>query len=793
MSSFLNNFKDKILLIDGAMGTEIQKRIDNPGINPELLNITSPHIIRSIHKDYALAGAHIITANTFGANRYKLKNSGYSVEDVIVKGIELTKGFEGCYSALDIGPIGVMLKNNTEYDFEYFYSAFKEQVLAGVKAGCDIVLIETMTDIYEAKAAILAVKENSDLPVFCTMTLQENGRTLTGTDVLTIVSILESLGVDALGLNCSFGPEEMIPFVEELVKYSSINVAIQPNAGLPKIVDDKTVFDLSPSSFSDTILKIVSAGVNIVGGCCGTSPEHIAELKKCICNQKSSPVIDKGYTFVSSSTKTVIFNDIKIIGERINPTGKKKLKEAIKNGDMDYIVNLAVQQDKEGADILDVNAGVPGIDEADSIIAMINEISNHTSLPIQIDSSDEKVIEKALRLYNGKALVNSVNGKEESLNKILPLVKKFGCCIVGLTMDDNGIPVKSIDRFEIAKKIVESAERLGIPRKNIFIDTLTLTASAQQEDVFETLVALKTVKDILNVKTCLGVSNVSYGLPEREILTSVFLTSALTMGLDAPIMNPASEKSMEAIRAFKVIRNLDNDSENYINYYNKNKGATKEIVTPESKNIDLKQSIINAMKNEAESIAKNLLETKSGLEIINEYIAPALDIVGIKYEKGEIFLPQLLNSAETVQKIFELIKEKQQASSEVDSSKKILLATVQGDVHDIGKNIVKMLLENYGYNIIDLGKDVKINQVVETAIQKNISLVGLSALMTTTVQNMKKTIIALKAEIPDIKVMVGGAVLNEEYSKEIKADYYGKDALSAVAIAKDHFQKNQEV
>jgi 5-methyltetrahydrofolate--homocysteine methyltransferase len=793
MSSFLNNFKDKILLIDGAMGTEIQKRIDNPGINPELLNITSSHIIRSIHKDYALAGAHIITANTFGANRYKLKNSGYSVEDVIVKGIELTKGFEGCYSALDIGPIGVMLKNNTEYDFEYFYSAFKEQVLAGVKAGCDIVLIETMTDIYEAKAAILAVKENSDLPVFCTMTLQENGRTLTGTDVLTIVSILESLGVDALGLNCSFGPEEMIPFVEELVKYSSINVVIQPNAGLPKIVDDKTVFDLSPSSFSDTILKIVSAGVNIVGGCCGTSPEHIAELKKCICNKKSSPVIDKGYTFVSSSTKTVVFNDIKIIGERINPTGKKKLKEAIKNGDMDYIINLAVQQDKEGADILDVNAGVPGIDEADSIIAMINEISNHTSLPIQIDSSDEKVIEKALRLYNGKALVNSVNGKEESLKSILPLIKKYGCCIVGLTMDDNGIPVKSIDRFEIAKKIVESAERLGISRKNIFIDTLTLTASAQQEDVFETLVALKTVKDTLNVKTCLGVSNVSYGLPEREILTSVFLTGALTMGLDAPIMNPASEKSMEAIRAFKVIRNLDNDSKNYINYYNKNKVATKEIATPESKNIDLKQSIINAMKNEAESIAKNLLETKSGLEIINEYIAPALDIVGVKYEKGDIYLPQLLNSAETVQKIFELIKEKQQASSEVDSSKKILLATVQGDVHDIGKNIVKMLLENYGYNIIDLGKDVKIDQVVETALKENIKLVGLSALMTTTVQNMKKTIIALKAEIPDIKVMVGGAVLNEEYSKEIKADYYGKDALSAVAIAKEFFQAVQKI
>jgi 5-methyltetrahydrofolate--homocysteine methyltransferase len=788
MSKIFEPYKNKILLFDGAMGTEIQKRVNDPGIHPETLNLIAPDVIRSIHSDYAKAGANIMTSNTFGANRYKLNHSKYSVEDVISSAIELTKGFEGCLSALGLGSIGLLINNTSAVNFENVYDIFKEQVVAGVNAGCDLVIIETMTDIYEAKAAILAVKENSNLPVFCSMTLQENGRTLTGSDVITIVSILESLGVDALGLNCSFGPKEMLPFIQQLTYYSSTNVIVQPNAGLPKFIDGKTVYNLSPSQFASTMSDIIDLGVNIIGGCCGTSPSHIAELAKMIKNKQPKPPFDKNYTFVSSSTKTIIVDGVKIIGERINPTGKPKLKEAIKSQNMEFIAGLAKKQEIEGADILDVNAGVPGIDESEMMLSMIAQISKNCNLPLQIDSSDENVIEKALRLYNGKALVNSVNGKKESLEKILPLVQKYGCCIVGLTMDDKGIPSKSEERYKIAENIVNEAAKYQIPRKNIFIDTLTLTASAQQDDVFETILALKMVKEQLNVKTCLGVSNVSYGLPEREILTSTFLASALTMGLDAPIMNPGSDKSMDTVRAFKILNNQDKDSAEYIRYYKKTTVTDSNVQPETEKKPDLKHAIVNAMQTEAVIIAKDLLDHMTSLQVINEHIGPALDLVGEKYESGEIFLPQLLNSAETVQKIFEVIKSRQKKSTEVDTNKTILLATVHGDVHDIGKNIVKMLLENYGYNIVDLGRNVKIEKIVETVKSDNIRLVGLSALMTTTVQNMKKTIEVLTSEVPSIKIMVGGAVLNEEYAKEIHADYYGKDALSAVAIAKKFFE-----
>ncbi|MBV1759129.1 MAG: homocysteine S-methyltransferase family protein [Dethiosulfatibacter sp.] len=785
--------KKNIVLFDGAIGTEIQKRVPNTSLHPEVLNLTEPECIRSIHRDYSEAGAHVLTANTFGASDYKLKHSGYSVEKIISTGVELTKGFQGCYSALDIGPVGVLLNNNTEFHFEYFYNQFKKQVIVGENSGCDLILIETMTDIYEAKAAILAAKENTKLPIICSMTLQKNGRTLTGSDVLTIVSVLESLGVDAIGLNCSFGPVEMLSFIEEIVKYTSTNLLVQPNAGLPKLINGSTHFDLSPNEFTKQLQDIRRLGVNMLGGCCGTTPEHIATLKASLTDIKPSEIHEKGYTFVSSSTKTVIIDNIKIIGERINPTGKKALKEAIKNEDMDYIVNLALAQESEGADILDVNAGVPGIDESKAMQSMISEISKSSTLPIQIDSSDDKVIETALRTYNGKALVNSVNGKEDSLNKVLPLIKKYGGCVIGLTMDDKGIPSKSHERFEIASKIVNKAEELGIKRKNILIDCLTLTASAQQKDVFETLYAIKDVKEKLGVKTCLGVSNVSFGLPQRETLTSTFLISALTMGLDVPIMNTASEKSMDAIRSFRVLKGIDKDSEKYLEYF-----SGKSIMTqhPSDKEVtfsetNLSDCIVNARKNEAIILTQKLLETMSKLDIINSYIAPALDLVGEKYEKGDIFLPQLLNSAETVQGVFEVIKNSMTYDSTSDKSKKIILATVLGDVHDIGKNIVKMLLENYGFYVIDLGKNVDTNVIVDCIRAENVSLIGLSALMTTTVANMQKTIKVLKSEFPDITIMVGGAVLNDEYARDIGSNHYGKDAMEAVAIAKKYFSDQQ--
>jgi 5-methyltetrahydrofolate--homocysteine methyltransferase len=785
MSNFLNDLNKKIMILDGAMGTEIQKRIEDAGINPELLNITHPDLIKDIYRDYTAAGADIITSNTFGANGYKLKKSGHSVEEVVKKGINLVKMSTDAYCALDIGPIGVLINNDTEYDFDFAYETFKELITAGSEAGCDLILIETMTDIYEAKAAVLAAKENTDLPVICSMTLQENGRTLTGTDIVTIVSILESLGTDVIGLNCSFGPEEMLPFIEEMVKYSSSNIIIQPNAGLPKIVDEKTVFDLSPEDYSLTMNKIKNMGVNLLGGCCGTTPEHIKIFKDGIIDLVPSEITRKDYTFVSSSTKTVIVDGVKIIGERINPTGKKKLKEAIKNNDLEYIVNLAKKQEKEGADILDINVGVPGIDELKTMESVMKEVSKHSNLPLQIDSSDYTVIENALRKYNGKAMVNSINGKNDSLNDILPLIQKYGCCVVGLTMDDSGIPGKSSDRFAIAKKIVEEAKRFNIDKKDIFIDCLTLTASAQQEDVYETLIAMSRVKTELGAKTCLGVSNVSYGLPERDLLTTAFLTSALTMGLDAPIMNPASKSSMDAIRAFKVLKNIDKDSTEYIEFY-KDKPEIPKVTIKESE-MTLQEAIINSMSVKASELTMKLIKEKTSIEIINEYIAPALDEVGLRYGTGEIFLPQLLTSAETVQSVFKIIKEQSESNATVDKNKRIVLATVQGDVHDIGKSIVKMLLDNYGFDVIDLGKDVLIADVVKTAKDESIKLIGLSALMTTTVANMKKTISAIRKEIPDAKIMVGGAVLTEEYSKEIDSDFYGKDALAAVAITKKFY------
>ncbi|HBA04160.1 MAG TPA: homocysteine methyltransferase, partial [Clostridium sp.] len=666
------------------------------------------------------------------------------------------------------------------------YSIFKRQIIQGVKSGVDLILIETMTDLYEAKAAVLAAKENSDLPVFCTMSFEADKRTFTGCNATSMVMVLEGLGVDALGVNCSLGPKEIEPIIDEILNISKVPVMVQPNAGLPNIIRGDTIFNILPEEFAVYGAKFKEKGVKVIGGCCGTTDRHIESLVKAL---KKVEIKDKKYSPLSgvcTPTKAVIIDQVKVIGERINPTGKKLFKEALRNGDIDYILREAIAQVDAGAHILDVNVGLPEINEEEIMVKVIKEIQSILDVPLQIDSTNAKAIEIGLRYYNGKAIVNSVNGENKVLQNILPIVKKYGAAVVGLTLDERGIPSSGEERFRIAEKIVKTAESYGIDKKDIYIDCLTLTAAAQQEDVKETLKALSLVKEKLNVKTVLGVSNVSFGLPNREILNKTFLAASLFAGLDLPIINPLNKDIMDIIVASKVLWNEDKGAKEYLKY---NENISKEQ-TPIKKDVnniqdDLFKIILNGIKEEAQIATVKLLENKQPLEIVNEYIIPALDIVGEKYENGHIFLPQLIQSAETVKESFKVIKDKLRKGTDAEISKgKIVLATVKGDIHDIGKNIVKVLLENYNYEIIDLGKDVSKEKIVEAVIKNNVKLIGLSALMTTTVKNMEETIYELKRTKPDCVVMVGGAVLNEEYANMIKADFYAKDAKESVTIAR---------
>ena len=780
------------LFFDGAMGTYLQEEGLKLGELPEAYNIEKPEIIAGIHKKFIDAGSDIITTNTFGANGLKLEESEYSVEELIESAVKIARNAAGSekYVALDIGPIGKLMEPTGILSFEKAYELFKQQVIAGEKAGCDLFLIETISDIYEAKAAILAIKENSELPVFCTVSFQEDGRTLMGTDPLTMVTVLEGLGIDALGVNCSLGPKELLPIVEEILKYASIPVMVQPNAGLPKMKDGKTVFDIDSDTFADYMEKMAQAGVRVLGGCCGTKDEFIRKTVERVSKLEAKELVKKDTTVISSSVQSVVFDEVRVIGERINPTGKKKFKEALKNHDIDYILGQAIEQNEGGADLLDVNVGLPEIDETAVMVEVIKELQTILPLPLQIDSSSPEVIEAGARIYNGKPLINSINGKLEVMEDILPIVKKYGACVIGLTLDENGIPSKAEERFEIAKKIVDKAAEYGIDKKDIFIDCLVLTASAQQAEVMETLKALTMVKEKLGVKTALGVSNVSFGLPNRPILNRTFLAMAMQAGLDAPIMNPNTEEMMQTVFAYKVLANQDVDSEKYIaRYGNQIKADTGAKSVSAGAEKDLKEIVIKGLKEEAKAKTKELIKVETGLDIVKNYLIPALDIVGKRFEKGEIFLPQLIQSAETVKKAFEVIKEKLEADGEEKISKgKVILATVKGDIHDIGKNIVKVVLENYGFDIIDLGKDVPIEKVVETAKKEGVQLVGLSALMTTTVISMKDTIEALKKEGVPCKVFVGGAVLNQEYADMIGADYYAKDAQESVKIAQEFFK-----
>lgn len=780
--------KHNLLIFDGAMGTMLQTMGLKVGELPEELNFTEENTIIEIHKKYIAVGANIITSNTFGANEIKLQSSKYSVEEVISKALENAleaKGEKEIYVALDMGPIGQLMEPLGTLGFQRAYDMFKRQAIQGEKSGADVILIETMSDLYEAKAAILAAKENTKLPVFCTMSFQKDRRTFTGVSALAMVMTLQGLGADALGVNCSLGPKELNSIIDEMLNYATVPVIVQPNAGLPKVVDNKTLYDLSDEEFALAQLSNVEKGVRIVGGCCGTTDSYIRKMAEKIkyCSPKS--ITPKAIFGVCSSSKVVFIDGVKVIGERINPTGKKLFKEALRNGDMDYILREAIEQIECGAHILDVNVGLPEINEEEVIAKVIKEIQAITDVPLQVDTNNPKAIEKALRVYNGKAIVNSVNGEEEVLDEVLPLVKKYGAAVVGLTLDKRGIPASAEERVEIAEKILNKALSYGIKKEDVYIDTLTLTAASNQKEVMETLKALTLVKKKLGVKTLLGVSNVSFGLPSRNMINKVFLAMALQAGLDLPIINPKDEEIMETIAVFNVLNNMDISATKFISRYGEGKKGSSNK-TNILKELDLKDIIIKGLKDEAKEATIKALKSKKSQEIIEEDLITALDKVGAKFERGEIFLPQMIQSAETVKNAFEVIKHHMTSSKENETIYKgtIIMATVKGDIHDIGKNIVRLILENYGYWIIDLGKDVEPEIIVEAIKKYNVKLVGLSALMTTTVKSMEETIKLIQKNNLDCKVFVGGAVLNQEYADNIKADYYAKDAKEAVEIAR---------
>jgi 5-methyltetrahydrofolate--homocysteine methyltransferase len=803
--------KKNILVFDGAMGTMLQNKGLKVGDLPETLNITNPEIVLEIHKEYVAAGADVITTNTFQASEYKLKDCGYTVEEIVTSGVLLAKKANPKYVALDIGPSGRLLEPLGTVTFDEAYELFKKQMVAGEKAGADLIIMETISDAYEIKAAILAAKENTSLPIISCLTYQQDGRTFTGTDPISGTLIMQSLGVDALGLNCSMGPRELLPIVKEVLKYSKLPVIVQANAGLPKIIDGQTIYEITPVEYASYVSEMLDAGVKIIGGCCGTTPDFIRELRK-FADKNLAVVINAiPITAVTSSTQTVILdNKITVIGERINPTGKPKLKEALRNNQIEYILGEAVDQAKNGADILDINVGLPEIDEPATIARVIKKVQSISNLPLQIDSADIQAIEAGLRAYNGRPLVNSVNGKAEVMSELFPIVKKYGAVVVGLTLDEEGIPETANGRYAIAEKIVKTAEIYGIPKEDIIIDCLTLTVSAQQSSVLATLDAIKLVKSRLGVKTVLGVSNVSFGLPNRPLMNSIFLSAAMGAGLDAPILNPMSDEMMRAVDTYRVINCQDLGSARYIKRYSENtesKVSNKGLSETASTNIasptliqkedlsalengpyyDLGELIFEGRAEEAAALARSLLKTHDPLEIIDNCFVPTLNEVGDGFDRGDIFLPSLMMSAEAVKVCFDVIKELK-GPNEVSTSKgKVLVATVLGDIHDIGKNIAKMLLENYGYDVIDLGKDVAIEKIITAAKEHNIKLIGLSALMTTTVKNMKLTISAIREAGIDCKIMVGGAVLNSEYADFVGADYYVKDAREGVEIAKRVF------
>ena len=788
--------------------------LQSAGMSPEEttteFGLAHPEILTQIHKKYIEAGADIVYASTFGTNRFKKKEIGEcTLQEAVriqvqaaVKAKEIMAAQDREVAvAIDLGPLGELLEPMGTLSFEDAYDAFREVIQAGCDLA-DLIVIETMTDLYEVKAAVLAAKETCDLPVVVTMTFEENGRTFTGVSLEAMALTLEGLGVDAMGINCSLGPVEIFPMAEKLRSLTDLPLVIKPNVGLP---DPATgAYDITCDQFVEKMEDFLKLGIELIGGCCGTTPEYIEGLAKIAAKfggteDSAKPSEEKKTLQVCSGNTVVTVDHVTVIGERINPTGKKRLKQALLDEDFDYILSQAIEQIDAGAEILDVNVGVPSLDDVKMLPLVIKKLQSITGLPLQIDSGNPEAIEAALRVYNGKAIVNSVNGEEKVMENILPLVKKYGAAVVGLTLDENGIPNKAEDRFAIAKRILERALEYGIPRENVIIDCLTLTASAQQKEVVETLKAVRMVKEQLGLKTALGVSNISFGLPLRPIINRTFLTMAMECGLDLPIINPNSEDMMASIFAFHVLHNIDENATAFIERYGDAALETSKIsqkkdisVTGSSANGDGSHDIFycieKGMKADTVVAVEKLLQEHTEMELVNDFLIPALDKVGQGFEKGTIFLPQMLQAATAAQAGFDIVKTKlAESDKETVSLGQVVIATVKGDIHDIGKNIVKVIMENYGFQMIDLGRDVPPETIVETVKEKNIKLVGLSALMTTTLKSMEETIVAVKEAAPDCKVMVGGAVLTADYAEKIGADYYCKDAMKSVEAAQEVF------
>ena len=798
MTDFAAWARERVRFLDGGMGTQLQARGLQPGEVPELWNLSRPDDIRAVHAAYVAAGADVVYANTFGANAAKYHGDA-PLADVIAAGIGIARSVEGSpLVALDVGPTGRLLKPAGDFEFDAAYDAFAEQVALGAKAGADLVVVETMGDTYELKAAVLAAKENCDLPVLATVALGENGKLLTGGDVEAVAALLDGLRVDAFGLNCGLGPDLMRPYVERLARATARPIVVKPNAGLPKVVDGQTVFTVGPEAFARDVVSLVEAGASIVGGCCGTTPAHIAAVTQSpnlpISQSPNHPI---SRTVISSGTHAVEIppDDTIIIGERINPTGKKKLKAALTEGDTAYVLREAVSQAEAGAHVLDVNVGVPGLDEAAVLDATVQAVQGVTDLPIQIDTSDPVALERALRHVNGKPLVNSVNGKEESMRAVLPLVAKYGGAVVALTLDEAGIPSTAEGRLAIARKILARGATYGLGPSDFVIDVLCLAVSADANSANVVLESLRRVRDELGCRTVLGVSNISFGLPARPLLNGAFYTLAMGAGLSAAIINPLSDEMMTAHRAFRALTGKDRNCEAWVGAYKDFQGVSRISSKPGEPKVSsdsdglsgLMSAIRRGLKGDAAAAAKSALaEGRQPVEVIDGEIVPALEVVGKGFEAGTVFLPQLLMAAEAASAAFDVVR----AALPADAAAKrgpVVIATVKGDIHDIGKNIVRALLENYGFRVIDLGRDVPPETIVETARREKAKLIGLSALMTTTVGFMEETIRQVRAAGLDAKVVVGGAVLTADYAKTIGADYYGKDAMASVRVAEEVF------
>ena len=777
---------DKILLFDGAMGTMLQRRGLELGTVPETLNVTAPEAIESIHREYLAAGADVILANTFGANRFKAEKAGMELAKMVAAGVKTARkaigGAPGRYAALDIGPCGRVLQPAGDLPFDEAVEVFAEVIRAGTEAGADFILLETFTDLYELKAAVIAAKENSPLPVFATMSFEANGTTFFGASVESMVMTLEALGVSALGVNCSLGPRQLVPIVRRILAATRLPVLVQPNAGLPVMEDGVTRYDITPEEFASSIREFVAEGVRFVGGCCGTTPEYIRLTKSTIAGMAPAAIETAPRCGICSPSKVVGFDRVTVIGERLNPTGKKALQAALRAHDMDFVLREAIREEEQGAEVLDVNMGLPDIDEPAMLSEAVHEIQAVTDLPLQLDSASPAALERAARIYNGKPLLNSVNGKKESLDTVLPIAKKYGCAVLGLTLEEQASPKDAEARLAIARRIVKAAEAAGLRREDIFIDCLMMTVSAQPDQAHETMKAISLVKKELGVKTVLGVSNVSFGLPARPIINRTMLAMALASGLDAPIMNPGDAGMTETVAAARVLLEQDADSKEYVEKYGGAAPAQAAPVKDEAPQIGY--AISRGLKDEAAKAAAALLTEQPPLAVVEKEIIPALDTVGKDYESGRIFLPQLIKSAEAAKAAFEVLRaELIKASGDTQKGKKIVIATVHGDIHDIGKNIVKVILENYNFDVTDLGKDVPPRQVIAAVKETGAKLVGLSALMTTTVASMRETIELLRRECPGVKVIVGGAVLTEGLAAYAGADRYAKDAMETVRHA----------